>query len=284
MVNLNSNPAPAVPRSAPAGAAARPFASARFVVCAALLVIAAVGLPGLMKVLGLNLTKLPVPLKAPLYSADATRLEPAYVKHDYQPPPPSEEMLHTLGTQEFLDWRLVDTARPDSDPAKVVEVVVTYYTGGPDMVPHVPTECMAASGYDLMGGESDEVVKVPGLDLPNDELKVRLAQFAAPHSGRVDAAASAQVTILYLFHSCGDFCTTRPQVRAKLADPFKRHSYFSKVEMKFTDMSLRRSADRAEALAALPGFLQKFLPILLNEHFSWKEVNQTPPASSARES
>lgn len=266
----------AMTRSTAAARAPR-GASARYSVCVALLAATAIAFPIVLKQLNLYTRKEAVPLKKPLHAADWRVLAPRYVLHEYQSPPPSEEILDTLGTREFLQWRLVDAQKPAGDSTRVIDFVATYYTGKPDLVPHVPEECMSAGGYDLVGTPDTAEIRVTGIGAPDDLVRARVSLFQAPQARDAFGAAVARepTTILYFFHANGTYCTTRNEVRRKLSSPFEKYAYFMKIEIKFSDQTLMRSASPEQAVAALPDFLRAVMPVLLGEHLRWDELQAT---------
>lgn len=241
-------------------------ASARYYVCVAILVVSAVTLPLLAELMGAHFRKKPVPLKRSLACLDWVQLEPNYQQHPtVQPGPLNEETVQGLGTEEYLQARLVDTARRPADSARVAMVFITYYTGKPDMVPHVPDECYLAGGYDRVGRPETVRVRVPGVGAPDDRIPVRVLQFQS-RVGRKNP------TVLYFFHTNGQYKTTRDEVRWVLANPFARYAYYAKVEITFTNDSGGELAGREKSIEALGPLLQELMPVLFADHFAWDEV------------
>lgn len=255
----------------------RPF-SARFAVCLAILVVSALGLQSALSLLNYHTRKEPVALKKPLKLADWERMAPRYGLADIQPREPSEETINSLGTREFFNWRLIDkTLKPD-DPAAVADVFVSYYTGSPDLVPHVPTECMVAGGYDLVRDEDAAPLTVPHSGAPGDRVAVHLSVFEAPRvNNPLNEGSRSGVTVAYFFHSNGAYCSSKYQVRAHLLNLLERYAYFAKVEVRFSSADFQSYADREQTLAALPPLLERLMPLLLQDHFRWDELH--PPKS-----
>jgi len=280
--------APATDTAGTARAEPRPRASisprraarrsgARFYVCLGLLLLSAATLEVSARALGRHFQKLPVPLKKPLAMMDVRKLQPAYELHTHQPEPLSAEVIETLGTDEYLNWNLVDERRDRSDPAYAASVFVSYYTGKPDMVPHVPEECVRAAGATLIGSMTTHVT-VPGVGAPQDRVPVRVLKFESPGGGQPSLLQghSGRPTfhVLYFFHVNGRFCTTRTQVRLAQSNLFDRYAYYAKVEVGFTDYWFKRHASQEEALAALESLLREFLPILIEDHLpDWKALS-----------
>jgi len=76
-------------------------------------------------------------------------------------------------------------------------------------------------------------------------------------------------TVVYLFHSNGEFAGTRDAVRILFNDPRDRFGYFSKIEMSFP------RANREESVIGSARLLEKLLPVLLADHFPDFEATQS---------
>jgi len=264
-------------------------AALRFYTCVGILLVAAVSMQVAAKALGAYFEKQPVPLKRPLATFDRSKLSPEYGLHVSPPPPLTEDMTQTLGTEEYLMLRLVDAARGRRERTCVANVFVTYFTGKPDLVPHVPDECWLAGGFEREGAPEDAEVVVPGVGAPGDRVPVRLITFTR---GRADFGASAvgqgseKTTVLYFFDTNGRYVTTRTQVRLAQANLWDRYAYYAKFEISFSDYDDQQRANRAESLEALAPLLKKILPILRREHFqNWETwtASEQPAVPRQRE-
>lgn len=259
IVDIASARAQALPRAA--------ATSARYWTALAMLVVAAVAVHVLPKVLGAHLRKEAIPLKQTLAHFDPSRLAPRYVRHSATDRigQMSEDTVDSLGTHEFLQLYVADTTKSLDDPTRVAFVFVTYYTGKPDLVPHVPDECFVAGGYDPLGKRT-ATLRVPGIGAPNDEVQVRALQFRTPPKFQHGSAASTDLTVMYLFSANDRWGTTRNDVRLILSNPWQRYAYYAKIEVMFSDDRLQRMASEAESLAALPDLLQTLVPVLFTDH------------------
>jgi hypothetical protein len=258
-------------REAPAAARVRrprELASVRFYVCVGLLVAAAAGIQALAQALQWHYRKEAVQLKRPLTALDWQKLAPRYRRHALQPPLLGEETIQALGTDNYLQVRLIDETRNPIDPTAVANVFITYYTGQPDMVPHVPDECYLAGGFDRVGAPETVTLPVSGVGAPNDGVPVRVLQFQS-RAGRHEPT-----TVMYLFHTNGDYQATRTGVRHRLLRLDERYAYYAKIEVNFTSNVDRamQNADREASLAALQPLLERLLPVLLEDHFAWDLV------------
>ncbi|MFH1748573.1 MAG: exosortase-associated EpsI family protein [Planctomycetota bacterium] len=253
---------------AAANARRRGPASPRYYVCLALLIISAIGMQALARALGGYFRKEAVPLKQPLLALDWRKLEPAYRPHLIQAPSLNEEQLQALGTHEYTNMRVIDVQREREDPVRVANIFITYYTGQPDMVPHVPDECYLAGGYDPVGGPQTTTVSVPGVGAPDDEIPIRVLEFQSREG-------EDRPTVLYFFHVNGDYKTRREEVRVRLANLLERYAYYAKIEVSFTNdpdnTRPRRYAGRMESLQALEALLRGLMPVLLEDHLAWEE-------------
>lgn len=258
--------------------AQRPF-SLRYAICLGLLATSAVGMQSLARFLGYHLQKKAVLLKRPLATADFAKLAPEYVLHPNMPEPTPEDVVESLGTREYLQWRLVDTGKSVSDPTAVAHVFITYYTGKPDLVPHVPDECYFAAGYDRKGSPHTTHATVRGVGAAGDRVPVRVVEFIKPRQADslLDDKQSAGVAVLYFFHTNGEYCTTRNEVRLRQANPLQKYAYYAKFEVRFTSYRFDKAADVQQSLAALPPLLEKLVPVILQDHFSWDELNGKAP-------
>lgn len=242
----------------------------RFYVCLGVLVVAAGSMQTVAGLLGQYFRKQPVPLKKPLHRMDKSKLAPEYTLFYLPSRNLSEDETQSLGTREYIQWRLVDQTRPSDAAPSIASLFITYYTGQPDMVPHVPDECYLAGGYDPVGAPETIDVFVPDAGAPQDKIPVRVLTFQTPQRGglaRIQLLPKAPVTVMYFFYTNGSYATTRNQVRVSQANLWDRYAYYAKIEVSFSNRN------RAESIAALETLLRKVMPILLNDHFQdWEAL------------
>jgi hypothetical protein len=248
-------------------------ASARYYICLVILLLSAAGMQTAARYLKYYFRKEPVPLKRRFTELDWRKLAPRYRPHVVQPKALPPEQEEALGTENYLELRLIDTEKSARDPAALANVFLTYYTGQPDMVPHVPDECYLAGGYERVGLPTTPSLRVPGVNAPDDELPVRVVQFQS-RGGRDEP-----VTVIYFFSVNGDYRNGREGVRFRLADPRERYAYYCKIELSFTDNQnplQPRQADLQQSLAAAQDLLAKLLPVLIEDHFDWDRARSGP--------
>ncbi len=242
-------------------------ANPRYWACLALLVASAAGLNSVAGWLGLRFRKEAVPLKRSLRALDTHKFEPRYVldkRRTDRLAPLSDDEVDALGTEEYLQVYLTDTQKPEGDPTRTIQLFVTYYTGQPDFVPHVPDECYLAAGYDLVG-ESTARVPVAGIWAPGGEIPVRVSEFKARKAGAIPGQQRDVTNVVWFFHVNGTYATSRSGVRAVMASPFQRYSYYAKIELTFRSED-GGNAGKEASLAAVGPFLERLMPVLLSDH------------------
>lgn len=245
-------------------------ASGRFYVTLGILLAAALSMQSVAAALGTYFAKLPLPLKKPLYQLDPAKLGPEYGLHREQPEKMQDDLIENLGTKELLNWNLVDNSKSPSDATYSPRVFITYHTGKPDMVPHNPRECMVAGGFSLV---SDSTFKVPVKrpDGSTVEIPIALLIFEAPSRGI--SGGVTRLPVLFFFEANGKFVTQRNEVRVATQNLFDRYSYYTKLEIHFSDEQFRRLPTPEEAQAAIGPLLNKLMPILWTDHLQdWQAV------------
>lgn len=255
-------------------------ASWRYWGCLAGLALAAVGVHVLPGVLGVYFRKDPVPLKKSLALFDFRQLGPRYLRHpDTDRMTMSEDQIDSLGTREFLMALVTDTQRAETDPLRVAQVLVTYYTGKPDLVPHVPDECYVAGGFEPVGRPDTVPVAVPGGGAPGDRVPVRVQQFRVAKGPQLGGGGGV-LTVMYFFHINNAYASTRDEVRLRFVrDVFQPYAYYAKIEVCFPQSgSLAPDRSRDESLAAVAPLLETLLPVLLREHIDLSKF-ETPAAA-----
>ncbi len=230
-----------------------------FLICAAVLACAGVGMSLLTQRLGLYLKKEPLPLRRPLRAMAEERLVPYRVAGKI--PIENEDILKSLGTADYIQWLLEDPREAPDSPVRKLLIFITYY-GQADRVPHVPEECYTGGGYQRLAtnavsfrvGASESRREIPGRYLLFQKTAQDLA-WAVP-----------QFPVLYLFRVNGEYAGSRDEARLALnKNIFSRHSYFCKIEMVFNQSSV--SPSREMAAVASEKLLGVLLPLLEHEHW-----------------
>ncbi len=246
-----------------------------FVACVVVLVGAAVFAGPGVAWFKVKLRKEAVPLRRPLGEFDkaalgeydfllASTIDPAVVA--------------TLGTELYMNWTFENSRiKKPSDPARRVQILVTYYTGKPSLVPHTPDVCYLGSGY-LQQEAANLEFDLTDLDGEPFSVPVRAVTFVKSAVGGRESP-----TVVYTFHCNGDFVSTRQDVREKLANPFTKGAYFCKIEVSFGwPGASPTTPNRDRCIKAAEKFLARFLPVFLRDHLpDWEAVESAGSAPDA---
>jgi hypothetical protein len=246
-----------------------------FVACVIVLVAATVCTGPVAKWMKIVLRKEPVPLRKRLAELDKTALGEYEFKRANTI---DQAVVDTLGTDLYIDWEFIDTSVTGTkNPLRRVHLFVTYYTGKPDLVPHTPDVCYRGAGYEIKDRDNRTLV----LDEPGgDTLRVPIRAVTFEKS---DVYYRDRFTVIYTFHCNGSFVNTRTDVRRRLANPFDKGAYYCKVELGFGRQGSRhqKTIGREEAIRAAQKFLDRLLPVLLEDHLpDWDAVQQGQLAQS----
>lgn len=250
--------------------AAKSLFEPSFLIAVAVLATAAFGVGP--RLLGNSGPKLPVPLKKSLGLLDKESVGQYRFRTQH---PLNPAVAEVLGTKEFIDWTFEDSSVEDrKDPRRYVRLTVSYYTGGRDLVPHTPDQCMIGAGYTAKVAENLDL-QIPSLDR---SIPVRVLSF---EKGAI--MNHENPTVAYMFVCNGDFVCTRNDVRLRMNSFADRHAYFAKIEVSFgSAQSTPNAAPRDESIAATERFLDQLLPVLLRDHLpDWDAVIQQEKAEHA---
>jgi len=235
-----------------------------FVICVLVVGFCAATLQVGAKALRVNFRKEAVPLRKAFSQMDENKLGPYKVVQRAQIP---EEIEAELGTKEYLQWVLEDTSVETKDPRRFLSLFVTYYTGHPDKVPHVPDECYRGSGGQIIGS-NNLTITVPNNGTNSDEIQMRVLQIQMSQRGM--GLGSEVRTVGYFFSVNGDYLCTRTEVRTRLGRLFDKYAYFSKVEMNILEP---RDMSPKEIITTLEKLAQHIVPVLAQDHWpDWKAL------------
>jgi hypothetical protein len=233
-----------------------------FLICAGLLAIAAGGMTVAIKMAGIYTKKEPLLLKKSLSELDKSNLAPYKVVEKTKIE--NQDILNTLGTEDYIQWTLENTSVPAENKARFCTLFITYYSL-PDIVPHRPEECYIGGG--LQGIKFETVMLRVTQGLNEREIKTRYLVFA--DTKMEPSLGGTSFPILYTFNANGKF-GDRDDVRKALnKNLFGKFSYFSKVEWKFYNIASGRTTypNKQEAIAASEKLLTIILPVLEKEHW-----------------
>ena len=236
-----------------------------FLICAAVLAIAASGMSIAIKSFGVYLKKEPLPLKKPLDLLDEKGLGPyQVVSKDIIE---EEEIIKSLGTRDYIQWILEDTEAQDDSAVRKCALFITYYNI-PDFVPHVPEECYMGSGFQRLASDSVTFNCRSTIDNRQFSIPGRYIVFAAV--GFKHWQSDTKFPVFYFFSVNGDYANSRENTRLILnKNIFSKYAYFSKVEWKFFNTKFAATVypSAEEAVAASQKLLGVILPILEKEHW-----------------
>lgn len=177
----------------------------------------------------------------------------------------NQEVLESLGTQDYIQWILEDTEAAFDSTIRKCQLFITYY-GLSDRVPHVPEECFTGAGHQRL--TSDSVIFEISNNNTTRKIPARYLVFASTKSNYW--GMDTKFSVLYLFNVNESYANSRDGARFALnKNIFSKHSYFSKVEWKFFNIRFNKPIypGKEEAIAASQKLLSVVLPILEKEHW-----------------
>lgn len=241
-----------------------------FVVCTLTLAICAMGLQLGAEKMKLYFRKMPVPLQKTLDELDASKLVPFELVKAQKIE--NEDVLEELGTEDYIQWELEDTSLKANNPLRRVRLDITYYTGDPGKVPHVPEVCYLGSGGRIKE-RIDREIHVLKANTKNDKIPVRLLDIELNSQfGQLNRV------VVYFFKVNDTYRCDRNQVRRAQNNLHDKYAYFSKVEVSILHTG---PISHEDALATAEKLHQKLVPILLAEHWpKWENLNETAKEAS----
>jgi hypothetical protein len=251
--------------------AIKPYLKPSFLICTVFLLIAGSSKSLIIEKLGIITTKLPLPLQKPLEEMDFGAIAP--YKLDFQQRIDNHDIIEELGTEDYLQCVIIDTEAPESSPTRYCSLFITYYTGDPDTVPHVPDECYVGGGNKQVGKELlDLEIRNPIDDGQSESetvgLKASRVVFKRKNSGLWDTGST--FSKLYFFKVNGQYAGGKTATRAIMAtNVFNKYSYFSKVEWDFYGKSnnSRILPEKEAIVSASEKMLSAVMPVLERDHW-----------------
>jgi len=221
---------------------------------------------------GITLIKKPLPLKQSFDQFDENLLKPYRVLQKTKID--NQDVLESLGTEDYLQWFIEDTTVDIMSPVRNCSLFITYYTGNPDQVPHVPEACYTGGGNQVVSSSSI-ALDLGDVNLPDikwgGEFPATILVFTRK-SGEVWQIAS-EFPVIYFFKVNGMYKGNRTSVRIALGDLINEYSYFSKIELKFSN-SRGIYPDKQQSIEAAPKLLRVLLPVLEKYYWpDWEQVN-----------
>ena len=257
-------------RNPPKNALVR-LASPPFVIAVVMLMVAIVLAGPVAAWKKFKRAKLPLPLKKALTALDVEALAPYQVVERVVLDP---TVVEALGTDRYLNWVLEDSSLPSGDPLRRASLLVTYYSGGQDLVPHTPDVCFLGTGYEPAQPHENRKIEVRSLPAESAMVPIRVCTFV-----RTSVFQHKKHSVVYTFFCNGRAVCTRTDVRLLINNPTNTYAYFSKVEVSFP------RATRAQNIEGAQKLFERLLPVLRRDHWpdfeAAEEAGETEPAPSA---
>jgi len=234
----------------------RLFRERAFLVCLLFLAVSAAGVQVGAKRLGLHFVKLPLELQKPFDQLNEVNLAPYQVIRKLQIE--NEDIVDELGTEDYLQWLLEDPSVAKSDPSRILMVFITYYTGDPGQVPHVPEVCYTGAGSEITEGQNRKI-QIRDKEGKPVTIPVRVLSELRRIQGRERSSK-----IVYFFGANGGYVSSRNGLRLRLNNWYDKYAYFSKVEVSFPN---GEGMSTEAAVKAVEKLMRKLVPILTVEHW-----------------
>jgi hypothetical protein len=263
-----------------------------FVIAAVVLLVAAVSLNAAVEFMQLHFRKERVELRKPL--AELPRRLGPWVQVSTDAPI-DHEVEQVLQTNQYIFRDYVDTRRVPQDvlaafdnktiseqrglaaalqakdPAAVINVAVTYYTGMVDTVSHIPDRCYIADGYEPTNYETPKWSALQH-KTPDSDNYARFINF----EDRTPSRKAVTKNVAYFFHSNGDYVGDPLGVRTRLQNLLEEHGYYAKVEL------MMLSNDRQTCAQVMNDFLTNALPELEHCLPDWAAVKAAARVKGTR--
>lgn len=182
----------------------------------------------------LTVLKKPLPIRKPLKDLDREALGSFEVLSVRKL---GADIVQELGTEEYINWVLVDSKLKRQAPS-TVSLSITYYTDVLDQLPHVPEECYFQGAFSPDG---DETLMLK-MDRLGQEIPVRRLSFFPPRE------FVKKIYVYYTLRVNEKFYTNRELVRLRMGSPLDTHLYYSKVEVGFRNVETK-NLDRLDRRA-----------------------------------
>jgi hypothetical protein len=238
--------------------------------------------------LKVELRKLPLSLQKPLEDMSEAKLAEGGLRVSNKGRIANEDVVEQLGTRDYIQWTLEDSRAKPGSCVRYCSLFVTYYTGDPDFVPHVPEECYFGGGYQQLNAreitiEAQVEAEQPlaregaGAFVRTIHIPARCVTFGRDRADIWQGAG--QFPVLYFFKVNGKYAGNREQTRAIMGkDLFSKYSYYSKVEWQFFDLDATGAMvapSQEQAIAASSRLLGVVVALLEQDHWpDWELANK----------
>jgi len=252
----------------------KPLMQPAFVVCIIVLAVACASKQAVIEFTGAKLKKEYIGLRKSFDLIDESAFKPYKVVEKSKID--NKDIVESLGTEDYIIWKLEDTEAGQYSPVRYCSLFITYY-GMPDRVPHVPEECYVGSGNQQTGKKSFSLTinnDAADTDSAGIDIDIKHLLFE-PTNTSVDKLSS-EFSRMYFFRVNDGYANDRMGVREIMwSNVIGKHSFFSKVEWEFFGMGYGTYTrpKEEEIVKASEKLLSVVLPILENEHWPlWEEI------------
>ncbi|MBU2458317.1 MAG: hypothetical protein KJ757_01175 [Planctomycetes bacterium] len=220
---------------------------------------------------GITLIKKPLPLKQSFDDFDEKLLE--HYKVLRKAKIENQDVLESLGTEDYLQWFIEDTTVDIMSPTRNCSIFITYYTGNPDQVPHVPEACYIGGGNQVVSSSSI-TLDLGDVDMAGQETKIPATMVVFTQKSAEIWQTAAEFPVIYFFKVNGAYKGNRTSVRIALGNLINEYSYFCKVELKFFN-TRGIYPDKQQSIEAARKLLKVLLPVLGKYYWpDWEQVNR----------
>ena len=261
----------------------RQLSEPAFLICVFILAVSGLGKGFAVHWVGVKLSKEAIPLRRSLDLLDEPQSQLGPYKVLRKNKIDNPDMLESLGTEDYIEWGFEDTEADEKSPVRYCSLFVTYYTGNPDQVPHVPEECYIGSGKKQSSSETIvlNLSQNGNVNLSQEKPTTKLAvKYLVFESVQVKMFGnSPKYPVIYFFKVNDEYANSRGQARKILgSNLLGKYSYFSKVEcwnFHGRNGNIRVEPSREDVIKACEKFLTHMLPVLEERHWpDWEAANK----------
>ncbi len=269
-----------------------------FLVVAAILLAACVGLHMTVAAMKLSFQKQPVELQRPLDMLPR-QIGPWMMLGQDEVMP--AEIEHALGTKDYIQRRYFDTRlieKTDMDkplakmtdserdgviekvfrrkPESLISIHMAYYTNKVDTVAHVPERCMSGGGFDPKNPSTVKLNVFPDRPDRPAGLNVKYIDFyqREPQGAMVsDGFRERVLNVAYFFQVNGAYeSESVTGARKRLQSLSEKFAYYCKIEL-----STQLDPESGKASRTMEDFLRHAMPQIEKCLPDWKAVSGKDP-------
>lgn len=230
-----------------------------FIVSAALLIVAIIGIQPTIAALTRHYSKLEVEIRKPIEQFDDSKL-PSFRRKAIAAAIEQYMAASDVGTDEWIHRRYEEKdAAPGLELAlEDAATLITYYSDPRDQIPHTPEVCYRQDGTVVHSIKTINV-EVPNLPEGKRTIRCRLLDMEQP---------AGRIALIYVFCCEGEYYDDRETARLAIAMPGNKYTYFAKIE---SIVAMRDIKDFDLAVERAKRLMAEILPVLANDHLPTKE-------------